>query len=48
MDAALKEVKKVVSGDDNVMPTLVEAVKKDATLGEIIGVMKTVFGESLH
>ncbi|TRZ47095.1 methylmalonyl-CoA mutase [bacterium] len=48
VDAALKEVKKVVSSDDNVMPTLIEAVKKDATLGEIIGVMKTVLGESLH
>lgn len=48
VDAALKEVKKVVSSDDNVMSTLIEAVKKDATLGEIIGVMKTVLGESLH
>jgi methylmalonyl-CoA mutase N-terminal domain/subunit len=41
----LKEVEKVAASSQNIMPTLIEAVKAKATLGEIINVMKKVFGE---
>jgi methylmalonyl-CoA mutase N-terminal domain/subunit len=41
----LKEVEKVAASGENIMPTLIEAVKAKATLGEIINVMKKVFGE---
>ena len=41
----LKEIKAVAGGKDNMMPTLIKAVKSYATLGEIIGVMREVFGE---
>lgn len=48
VNEVLKEVKRVVSSNENIMPILIEAVKNNATLGEIIGTMKTVLGESLH
>lgn len=41
----LNEIKKVIQGSDNVMPVLIAAVEADLTLGEIIGVMREVFGE---
>ncbi|MGD8762133.1 MAG: methylmalonyl-CoA mutase family protein [Desulfobacteraceae bacterium] len=41
----LKEIKAVAGGTDSMMPTLIKAVKSYATLGEIIGVMREVFGE---
>jgi methylmalonyl-CoA mutase N-terminal domain/subunit len=41
----LKEVKAVAGETDSMMPTLIKAVKSHATLGEIIGVMRVVFGE---
>lgn len=48
-DAAVKEVldrlKTVCESEENVMPTLVDAVKQYATLGEICNVMRQVFGE---
>jgi len=43
--AALAKVKKAAQGDENLIPVLVEAVKTYATLGEIVGVLKEVFGE---
>jgi len=43
--AALEIVRKDASEDRNVMPPIVEAVKAGATLGEIVGCLKTVFGE---
>ena len=31
--------------DENLMPTIIEAVKAYATLGEIVNVLRNVFGE---
>ena len=42
---ALDEVRAVCRGKENIMPTLLRAVKAYATLGEIIGVMREEFGE---
>jgi methylmalonyl-CoA mutase N-terminal domain/subunit len=41
----LNEIREVIKGTDDVMPSLVKAVKSYVTLGEIIGVMREVFGE---
>jgi methylmalonyl-CoA mutase N-terminal domain/subunit len=35
----------VAAGDGNVMPALVEAVKAYATVGEICGTLRELFGE---
>ncbi len=43
--AALAKVKKAARGDENLIPTLVEAVKTYATLGEIMSELKDVFGK---
>jgi methylmalonyl-CoA mutase N-terminal domain/subunit len=45
LEEVLKEVERMAASDENIMPTLMEAVKAKATLGEIINVMKKVFGE---
>ncbi|MTI71028.1 MAG: methylmalonyl-CoA mutase [Firmicutes bacterium] len=41
----LSSLKKACEGDENVMPYIIDAVKVYATLGEICGVMREVFGE---
>ncbi|UCE55514.1 MAG: methylmalonyl-CoA mutase [Desulfobacterales bacterium] len=41
----LKETRAAAQGADNIMPTLIKAVQSYATLGEIIGVMREIFGE---
>lgn len=41
----LSELKKACEGTENLMPYILEAVKAYATLGEICGVMREVFGE---
>lgn len=41
---ALAEVHRVCSGTENVMPSLIEAAKACCTLGEIVDVMREVFG----
>ncbi|MFC1545580.1 methylmalonyl-CoA mutase family protein, partial [Gemmatimonadota bacterium] len=41
---ALAEVHRVCSGTENVMPALVKAAKAYCTLGEIVDVMREVFG----
>jgi len=43
--ACLNDIREVSQGSDNLMPALIKAVKSYVTLGEIIGVMKGVFGE---
>jgi len=43
--ACLNDIRDVSQGSDNIMPALIKAVKSCVTLGEIIGVMKEVFGE---
>ncbi|MBU2262902.1 MAG: methylmalonyl-CoA mutase [Proteobacteria bacterium] len=42
---ALAEVRRVAATDENVMPTLIEAVKTYATVGEISDALRAVFGE---
>lgn len=41
----LDEIKKVSASEDNIMIPIIEAAKAYATLGEIVGSMKEVFGE---
>ncbi|MCK8059540.1 MULTISPECIES: methylmalonyl-CoA mutase [unclassified Fusibacter] len=45
VEETLAALKVACEGDDNVMPFILEAVKTYATLGEICGVMREVFGE---
>lgn len=45
VQAKLATLKVACEGTENVMPIIVEAVKAYATLGEICGVMREVFGE---
>jgi len=42
---ALDAVKKVAEGNDNLMPYFIDAVRADATLGELCEVLRGVFGE---
>jgi methylmalonyl-CoA mutase, N-terminal domain len=41
----LQELRRNAQGSDNLMPAIFEAVKAYATLGEICGVLRDVFGE---
>jgi methylmalonyl-CoA mutase N-terminal domain/subunit len=43
--AALDKLRAVAKTDENVMPTVIEAVKAKATVGEICDVWREVFGE---
>jgi methylmalonyl-CoA mutase, N-terminal domain len=43
--SALRAVREAAAGDTNLLPVLVEAVKTYATVGEICGVLREVFGE---
>jgi methylmalonyl-CoA mutase N-terminal domain/subunit len=40
----LNELKKATERDENIIPYVVDSVKALATLGEIIGVLKEVYG----
>jgi methylmalonyl-CoA mutase N-terminal domain/subunit len=42
--AALDNVQRVAQSQENIMPALIEAAHAGATLGEITGVLKSVFG----
>lgn len=42
---ALNQLKQAAGSNENVMPFILEAVKSYATIGEITGVLKEVFGE---
>lgn len=44
----LADLKRAAKGTDNVMPRILEAVKKRVTLGEICNVLREVFGEYTH
>jgi methylmalonyl-CoA mutase N-terminal domain/subunit len=44
-EARLDEIRRVCRTQENVMPTITEAVKIGATLGECIGAMRQEFGE---
>ena len=41
---ALKELKRVASRNENVMPCILDAVRKYATLGEVMNTLKEVYG----
>jgi methylmalonyl-CoA mutase N-terminal domain/subunit len=43
--AALERVRRDAAEDRNVMPGIVDAVGANATLGEVVSALKTVFGE---
>ncbi|HED24055.1 MAG TPA: methylmalonyl-CoA mutase [Firmicutes bacterium] len=45
---ALQELRRAAQGDENMMPSILTAVKAYATLGEICGVLRDVFGEYLQ
>ncbi|MBU1671552.1 MAG: methylmalonyl-CoA mutase family protein [Actinobacteria bacterium] len=45
VDEALTGLKGRAEGTDNLMPAILDSVRAHATLGEIVGVMKGVFGE---
>ena len=42
---ALAELRSAASGDAELMPAILDAVRADATLGEICGTLRDVFGE---
>jgi methylmalonyl-CoA mutase N-terminal domain/subunit len=45
VDAALGAVRDAATSDDSLMPRIVDAVRAEATIGEICGALRTVFGE---
>ncbi|MCX5872883.1 MAG: methylmalonyl-CoA mutase family protein [Deltaproteobacteria bacterium] len=45
---ALEELRKAALGTDNLMPPILDAVRKRVSLGEICDVLRSVFGEYLH
>lgn len=42
---SLNQLKQTANGDENLLPAIINAVKSYATLGEICGVLREVFGE---
>ena len=45
---SLENLHRVAEGTENTMPAILEAVKSYATLGEIMDVFRTVFGEYME
>ena len=45
VSARIEQIREVARGDGDFMPLFIEAVKDGLTLGEIIGLMREVFGE---
>ncbi len=45
VEAALQKLRTAAEGDENLIPVIIEAVKDDATLGEISDILRGVFGE---
>lgn len=45
VDAALSAVRRAAESDENLFPSVLDAVRAYATLGEICGVLRNVFGE---
>jgi methylmalonyl-CoA mutase N-terminal domain/subunit len=43
-EQALDRLRKACEGDENTMPFILDAVRAKATLGEVIDVMREVFG----
>ena len=44
-ERCLKAIKDAAKGSDNMMPYLMDGARAYATLGEMVNVMKDVFGE---
>ena len=44
VDAALDRLRSACRSDENLVPVIMDAVRADATMGEICGAMKDVFG----
>jgi len=44
VQSSLDELKKVTEAGDNVMPSVLEAVKSGATLGEVCGIWRDIYG----
>ena len=44
-EAALKRLNEAARTDENLIPLIVDAVRADATEGEVVGALKDVFGE---
>ena len=42
--ACIAKITQAAAGDENLMPYVIEAVKSDCTLGEIMNAMKVNFG----
>jgi len=45
VESALENIKKVAAGPENLMPAIIQAVRNYATIGEICGAMRKIFGE---
>jgi len=45
VEKCLNDLRTAASGEDNLMPPIIAAVKEYATLGEICDVLRRVFGE---
>ena len=45
VNQVLGKVRQVAQSEENIMPVLIEATKDYATVGEISGVLRDVFGE---
>jgi len=45
VEQSLNKLKETAEADENLMPAIVEAVKAYATLGEICGVLRSIYGE---
>ena len=42
--ASLEKIRIAAKGEENLFPLVIEAIKSDCTLGEIMSAMKDVFG----
>ena len=45
---SLENLRRVTEGTENTMPAIIEAVKTYATLGEIMDIFRTAFGEYME
>ena len=45
VDVALRAVQEAATSDESLMPRILDAVRAEATLGEICGALRAVFGE---
>jgi methylmalonyl-CoA mutase N-terminal domain/subunit len=48
VERTLSDLKRAAQGTQNVLPSIVSAVKARATLGEIANTLRDVFGEHGH